>query len=186
MSKKVIIASHNPVKLNAVKTGFTKMLQDEKFSFEGISVSSGVEDQPMQDSITFTGALNRVNNAMAKIQDADFWVGIEGGIEKTGPGEMQAFAWIVIKSRQHTGKAKTGTFFLPYEIIRLIEAGKELGEADDILFGYSNSKQQHGAVGILTGNAINRTDLYSEGVILALIPFKQPEYYTKPATSETT
>lgn len=179
MNKKVIIASRNPVKLNAVKEGFAKMFEGERFDFEGISVPSGVQDQPTDNQATLTGAMNRANNAMARVEDADYWVGIEGGIEKTGEREMQAFAWIVVRTRQYIGKGKTGTFFLPYEIIKLIDHGKELGEADDIVFGLENSKQNIGAVGILTGNAINRKDLYSQGVVLALIPFKQNKYYSE-------
>lgn len=178
MDKKVIIASKNPVKLKAVKEGFTKMFRDENFNFEGISVPSEVQDQPMDDDTTLAGALNRANNAMAKIQSADYWVGIEGGIQKTGEKEMQAFAWIVVRSRHYIGKGKTGAFFLPDEIISLINDGKELGEADDIVFGQNNSKQKNGAVGILTGNVIDRADLYSQGVVLALIPFKQTRYYS--------
>lgn len=177
MNQKVIIASRNPVKINAVKEGFAKMFKGKIFDFEGISVPSGVQNQPGDDHSTLTGALNRANNAMARVKDADYWVGIEGGIEKTGEREMQAFAWIVIKTEQYIGKGKTGTFYLPYEIIKLVDKGKELGEADDIVFGLENSKQNNGAVGILTGNVINRTDLYSQGVVLALIPFKQNKYY---------
>ncbi|PIP67307.1 MAG: inositol monophosphatase, partial [Parcubacteria group bacterium CG22_combo_CG10-13_8_21_14_all_41_9] len=48
-----------------------------------------------------------------------FWVGIEGGIEKMND-EMQAFAWVAIKSKIKTGKSKTGTFFLPVRIVKLI------------------------------------------------------------------
>lgn len=176
--KKVIVGSRNPVKLNAVKGAFEKMFINETFVIEGISVSSDVEDQPMDDSTTFKGAENRANNAMAQIPLADYWVGIEGGTEKTGKSEMQAFAWIVIKSRKYTGKGRTGTFFLPNEVVNLINEGKELGEADDIVFGQNNSKQKSGAVGLLTGNAISRTDLYSQGVVLALIPFKQKKHYS--------
>lgn len=177
MNKKVIIASRNPVKINAVKKGFIKMFKGEKFDFEGISAPSGVQDQPTDNNSTLLGAMNRASNAMVQVENADYWVGIEGGIEKTGEREMQAFAWIVIMSGHYTGKGKTGTFFLPYEIIKLVDQGKELGEADDIVFGLENSKQNNGAVGILTGDAINRTDLYSHGVVLALIPFKQEKYY---------
>lgn len=179
MNKKVIIASRNPVKINAVEKGFAKMFKEEKFDFEGISVSSGVQDQPADNNSTLLGAMNRASNAMDRVKNADYWVGVEGGIEKTGEREMQVFAWIVVMSRQYTGKGKTGTFFLPYEIIKLVDQGKELGEADDIVFGLKNSKQNNGAVGILTGDAINRTDLYSHAVILALIPFRQNKYYDK-------
>jgi non-canonical (house-cleaning) NTP pyrophosphatase len=53
----------------------------------------------------------------------------------------------------------------------------ELGDADDEIFGASNSKQQNGAVGLLTENAVTRTTLYEQAVIMALIPFKNPELY---------
>lgn len=176
MPGKVIIASRNPVKIDAVRMAFTAMFPEEDFAFEGVSVPSGVQDQPMDNRETLAGAFNRAGNAKGKFTDADFWIGIEGGVEKAG-NDLGAFAWIVIETLHKTGKARTGTFFLPKKILHLIEEGKELGEADDLLFGHTNSKQKNGAVGILTGNAIDRTSLYSQAVVLALIPFKNPGHY---------
>jgi inosine/xanthosine triphosphatase len=172
--KKVIIASKNPVKIQAVKNGFNKMFPGIDFEFIGKSVDSGVSDQPMSDSEAYLGALNRAK--VAQQEKADFYVGIEGGIERL-KNDMQAFAWIAIKSNEIIGKSKTSTFYLPQKIIDLICQGKELGEADDIVFNLENSKQDNGAVGILTKNAIDRTSYYTEAVILALIPFKNPELY---------
>ena len=174
--KKVIIASKNPVKINSVKAGFENMFPTEKFIFEGASFPSDVPDQPMSNDETLLGAKNRADKAMEGIADADYWVGIEGGLERVGE-EMEAFAWVYIKTRNLTGKARTSTFFLPPAVIALIKEGKELGEADDIVFGHSNSKQKMGAVGILTHNLIDRTKYYSEAVILALIPFKNKKLY---------
>ncbi|HED38260.1 MAG TPA: non-canonical purine NTP phosphatase [Ignavibacteria bacterium] len=176
MTKKVIVASKNPVKINAVKIGFERMFPLEKFEFEGISVSSEVSEQPMDDEETLTGGINRAHNAKAEFQDADYWVGIEGGVEKIN-NEMNTFAWVVIESKYKKGKARTGAFFLPRKIIELVAAGKELGEADDIVFQHTNSKQKNGSVGILTENVITRTSYYTETVILALIPFKNIELY---------
>lgn len=90
---------------------------------------------------------------------------------------MQAFAWVFILSNGKYGKSRTGTFFLPNQVVELIKAGKELGEADDIVFKLHNSKQNSGAVGILTGDIIDRTSYYTEAVILALIPFKNVGLY---------
>lgn len=176
MVKNVLIASRNPVKINAVTAGFQKMFPDQSFHFEGISVASEVSDQPMSSQETKEGAYNRVKNAKAALPTADFWVGIEGGIEKVAD-EMEAFAWIVISSTQKNGKAKTGTLYLPKAVTTFIEAGKELGEADDIVFGSTNTKQKNGAVGILTGDVIDRTSYYTQAVILALIPFKNDKLY---------
>lgn len=174
--KKVIIASENPVKIHAVEQGFEKMFPNSTFEYDGVSVPSGVADQPTIDDQTFKGALNRAENANKQNSEADYWVGIEGGIQKVGE-EMEAFAWVVIKSKTKTGKSRTGTFFLPIPIVKLINDGKELGEADDIVFNRSNSKQEDGAVGILTGRIIDRTKYYLEAVILALIPFKNERLY---------
>jgi inosine/xanthosine triphosphatase len=174
--KKVIIASRNPVKIQAVRNGFEQMFPDQEFEFIGLSVDSGVSDQPMSSIETFTGAKNRADNASIQDPDADFHIGIEGGIDQ-GDGEMVAFAWVVIKSNGTYGKSKTGTFYLPKQVVELVNQGKELGEADDIVFDRTNSKQKSGAVGILTGNVIDRTSYYTEAVILALIPFKNRKLY---------
>jgi inosine/xanthosine triphosphatase len=174
--KKVIVSSLNPVKLNSVKKGFAEIFPDEEFIFEGRPVKSGVADQPLSDEETLRGALNRAFGAKKLFPEADYWAGIEGGIEKRG-SEMEAFAWVVISGKNITGKAKTGSFFLPPKVVELVNEGKELGEADDIVFGRTNSKQEAGAVGILTKNLTNRTEYYSHAVVLALIPFVNGNLY---------
>jgi inosine/xanthosine triphosphatase len=174
---KVVVASKNPVKINAVKIGFEKVFPETKFEFVGVSAASEVPDQPMTNNQTLQGAINRANNAQKEIVDADYYVGLEGGLEKTSQNEMEVFAWIVIKSDKKLTKARTSTFFLPQKIIELIDQGMELGHADDLVFGRTNSKQQTGTVGVLTHNLITRTDYYVEPVVLALIPFINPELY---------
>jgi inosine/xanthosine triphosphatase len=168
--KRIIVASKNPVKIQAALDGFQKMFPAEVFVVEGISAPSGVSDQPMSDTETLQGALNRARNAR-ELTDGDYWVGIEGGCDAHGD-ELQAFAWIVVLSRERAGKARTGTFMLPAEVARLVREGVELGEADDRVFNRSNSKQGNGAVGILTGDVIDRTVYYEHAVVLALVPFK--------------
>ena len=168
---KIVIASKNPIKINSIKQGFLTVLNVIDADFLGISVSSEVGDQPMSAEETYQGANNRINNAIEKYPDADYYCGIEGGLEYYD-NDYYAFAWIVIRDKNGIiGKARTGSFLLPSKITKLIEQGIELGEADDIVFGQSNSKQKQGSVGILTHALIDRTDYYSHAVILALIPF---------------
>ncbi len=175
--KKIIVASKNPVKINATLRGFQNMFPQEQFEIEGVSVSSGVSDQPKNDAETYQGAWNRANRAQDQKPGADFYVGIEGGVEEKYL-DMEAFAWVVITSDDHhLGKGRTGTFFLPPQIAELIRQGKELGEADDIVFGRTNAKQENGSVGFLTDNVIDRTKYYTEAVVLALIPFKNKKFY---------
>ena len=172
----LVIASTNPVKVQAALNGFKRLFPAAEVNVIAIAVPSDVAHQPMSDEETLRGALNRSANARNAQPNADYWIGIEGGIQPSGP-EMAAFAWIVVRSKEMIGKARTGTFFLPPAVVDLIHAGKELGEADDIVFGKSNSKQNNGAVGLLTDNVIDRVRLYEHAMILALIPFKNEARY---------
>ena len=165
--KKVLIASKNPVKINATKKAFEDVFTDH-FEFEGVSADSLVSDQPMSNDETLKGATNRLQNIQHL--EADYLVSIEGGVDLLD-NNYEAFAWIVISDKNKIGKAKTATFPLPLKISNLIKEGYELGDADDMVFKRSNSKQKNGAVGILTDNLINRTDYYTHAIILALIPF---------------
>lgn len=174
--KRIVVGSHNPVKIQAVLNGFQRLFPGDTFNIQAVDVPSDVPDQPMSDSKALKGAQNRVGNARAAEPEADFWVGVEGGCDYLG-SDLVAFAWIVIIGGEHSGSARTAMFRLPQKVQELVESGVELGEADDQVFGETNSKQNSGAVGLLTDNVVTRTDLYEQAVILALIPFKNSELY---------
>lgn len=171
---RVVVGSANPVKIEAARGGFARMFPAAVLHMTGTGVPSGVSDQPMTSAETLTGARGRAANARAAHPDADYWVGIEGGVERGGP-HLQVFAWVVIQSQEREGIGRTATFILPDEVARLVWDGVELGEADDIVFGRSNSKQANGSVGILTGDVVDRTSYYVHAVIMALIPFVNPD-----------
>jgi len=172
---RIVVASKNPVKLEAVNDGLSVFLNDS-VEITGVSVISGVSDQPMSDLETLNGAEIRVKNTQSQFPDFDFYVGIEGGVEESTAGLM-AFAWIVISNGTKTGKARTAGFFLPPEVATLVHQGMELGDADDIVFSKQNSKQKNGAVGLLTNDIITRKSLYMPAVQMAFIPFLNPELY---------
>lgn len=174
--KKVIIASKNPLKIKAVEYGFGKMLPEEEFTFEGISVESEVPDQPMGSKETYQGASNRADNAKKEIPHADFWVGLESGAEDSFDG-MIAYAWIVIRSKDQKGSARTADFLLPTEVAKLMRSGLEFNDADDKVFNRTNSRHSNGTIGILTDDIMTRQSMMEDGVVYALIPFKNLELF---------
>lgn len=176
---KILVASKNPVKINAVKQGFAMIFPHEQFDVEGLSKPSGVRDQPMDDAETIRGAWNRAHTLKDDDHEADYYVGIEGGIEDS-QNDMEAFAWVVIvDANGHVGKARTGTFFLPKVMADMVRSGTELGHADDAVTGRTNSKQEGSTVGFLTGEAIDRTAYYAHAVGLALARFKHPSLFAR-------
>ena len=92
--------------------------------------------------------------------------------------KLIAFAWIYIENKAGLqGKSKTGTFYLPEAIAKLVSSGMELGAADDQFFKEENSKQNGGSVGLLTHGTVTREIYYNQAIILALIPFLNKKLY---------
>lgn len=173
---RIVVASRNPVKLQAVRDGFQALFGNAPLTVSTVTADSGVRDQPLTDAETQLGAETRARAARQALPDADYWVGIEGGIEETHLG-MIAFAWVAVLTTERIGWGRTGTFVLPDRVAALVRQGHELGTADDLVFGRRNSKQENGAVGLLTRDVIDRRSFYTQAVILALIPMANPELY---------
>ena len=172
----VVVGSRNPVKISCTEDAFHSAFADQ-FLVQALNVDSGVNQQPFGDAETYLGASNRASNCKLAFPEADYWIGIEGGVDEIGE-DLIAFAWIVILD--HTGKvgrAKTSAFFLPSVVAELVRKGTELGEANDQVFQEENSKQQGGAIGLLSRGLVNRKDLYKQAVLLALIPLLRKDLY---------
>jgi inosine/xanthosine triphosphatase len=173
----VLIASTNPVKIKATEISFTKMFPHQEFTFTGINVPSGVSDQPMSSEETLTGARNRARALHATHPEADYCIGLEGGLMTNGD-DLVSLAWMVIINKVgQESKSSTATFVLPKLMADDIRTGMELGAAADKLHGTLNVKQNLGTVGILTHGVIDRTDYYVPAIVLALIPFTNPDLY---------
>ena len=76
--------------------------------------------------------------------------------------------------------------FCHFSLSALFAEGLELGEADDRVFGRTNSKQATGAVGLLSKNLITRQSYYEHAITLALIPFLNEELYKTPSVPQLT
>ncbi|CAI2317118.1 ITPase/XTPase [Vibrio parahaemolyticus] len=171
-TQKVVIASLNPAKINAVKSAFQSAFPQQAFEFVGISVPSEVADQPMTNEETHRGAVNRVKNAKWEMPTADFYVGLEAGIE----GNV-TFAWMVIESDTHRGESRSASLMLPPEVLAQLADANELGDVMDKVFGTENIKQKGGAISLLTQNQLTRSSVYHQALILALIPFTNPDHF---------
>lgn len=166
----VVVASGNPVKVEAARVAFSEQFPDAAIKMVTSPAPSEVSDQPVGDRETLQGATNRVANARKQQPDGDFWVGLEGGVDWFDGGLM-TFAWIVVENRDgKVGRSRSTALPLPPQVQRLVETGMELGEANDRVFSTSNSKQSGGAFGLLTNGEYTRTDIYAQTLRIALVP----------------
>lgn len=165
--QRVVVGSRNPVKIAAVQAVIARCTASA--AVHGIGVASGVPDQPWGDRETRDGALTRAREALAADVEADLAVGLEGGVVRDANGDVRSCAWAAVVDRR--GLVSEGGSLampLPPAVIRLLEAGVELGHAMDRVAQTTNVKHGRGAVGLLTGGLISRQDAYEQLVTYAL------------------
>lgn len=163
----VVASTTNPAKINAVTLAFADVFGAENCRIEGVDVDSGVPHQPLGSPETRTGARNRVMMARQVRPEADFWVGVEAGIE-----DNMTFAWMVIENATIRGESRSASLMLPETILQGIREGRELGDEMVRLSGIQNVKQKGGAIGVFTNGKLTRTSVYHQALLLALVPFQ--------------
>lgn len=175
-TRHVVVASHNPAKMRAVQDAFALQFPGESVGYTATEADSGVSDQPCSDEETRKGAENRARHTRKTHPDKDFWVGLEGGIETIGD-QLMAFAWMAVLDKEgQLSTVRTVSLPLPPAVRELIDQGMELGDANDQVFSTENSKHEGGAFGLLTDGLYTREGVYTQALVLALLPFTHRLY----------
>lgn len=176
----IVIGSKNPVKINAALSAMTQLFPEATINAQGIDAPSGVPAQPMTDSDTRQGAINRVRYCQRHDTKqgchADFYFAMEGGVDNFDFGPA-TFAYIAIAHQEQLAIGRSAILPLPRQVYRALVAGEELGHVMDRLFNTVNIKQKGGAIGLLTHGHASRESNYTQAIILAMAPLLNPEIY---------
>ena len=171
--RRIAVGSKNPVKIGAAQAVLARIAPEA--TVEGVAVPSGVSDQPWGDEETIRGALARAHAARVAL-DADWGIGIEGGVIDDGGTRVRTCAWAAIVGRDgREGVGGSLSLELPPRVGALVRDGMELGHAMDAVTGQQNVKHGVGAVGILTAGLVTRQGAYETLVAYALVPFLDVE-----------
>jgi inosine/xanthosine triphosphatase len=167
----IAVGSTNPVKLDAVREGFTASGRFGTVEISARNVASSVREQPLSLDETLRGAIARARSAFA---ECDLSVGIEDGLFEvpyTQSGYMNACACVIFDGkREHVGLASA--FEYPAEVMRfVIEEGLDITQAF-VKAGLSNNARlgaAEGAIGVLTRGRLTRRDYARQAVDMALL-----------------
>jgi len=165
----IAVASCQPAKVEAVEVAFSQVFGD--VDVRGVAVDSGTT-QPRSDHDTHVGAKRRAALAKEAVPSADWWVGIEGGVEEVGD-ELMVMAWVVIEDGSSTASSRSASFALPRSIARRVKRGEPLGLSTRYV-GRGTDWRRSGIVGALSDERVTRVGLYVQPVLLALLPFLPP------------
>ncbi|MCP3129776.1 inosine/xanthosine triphosphatase [Shewanella sp. KJ2020] len=172
---KIVVGSKNPVKINAAANAMAQLFPEYEIQTRGMDAPSGVPAQPMTDSDTRQGAINRVNYCQQQVE-ADYYFAMEGGVDYFDFGPA-TFAYIAIGHKDQLAIGRSAILPLPMQVYRALKTGEELGHVMDRLFNTVNIKQKGGAIGLLTHGHATRESNYTQAIILAMAPLLNPDIY---------
>ncbi len=123
------------------------------------------------------GARQRTAHARELRPNADYYVGIEGGLLQVGDTAWE-LGWVAIEnSKGDLFTAPSAGVEVRGKILEAICAGQELSDILAGDFDIHDAGQRNGFYGIVTDDVLTRNQGYEQAVILALAPFKNPQYF---------
>ncbi len=176
----VVVGSTNSAKVEAARHAFQRCFGSVKVV--GLEVDSAVSAQPVGDEC-FSGARNRAlaaqSQATARSLDADYCLGIEGGLLNLRETWFGVSVVCVIDSDGSESYGTTPMFEMPASFVRRVLDGCELGDIMAQVSGEPDIRRSVGAVGYLTKGMLTRTSMYEDGIIAALAPCMSADVYER-------
>lgn len=175
---RVAVGTANRLKRDAVADAFAQAFPSLKATVRAFDVDSGVPEQPVGDEAA-DGAENRAQAALSAWKTAEYGVGVEAGIVHD-PGldaKLDVQYCAVVDRRGLVTAGHGGGFAYPDDLLAEILEGATVSEALGPRAGDDRIGSTTGAIGWLTRGAIDRKELTSHGVLMALVPRIRPEEY---------
>lgn len=182
---KIGIGTRNKAKLIAVQQAvetirdiFFADSQEEIFFFETDTLTS-VPEMPLTLNELMQGALERALFVYDKFGDLNFSLGLEGGVFRPNlkaSAFLQSWAYAYDGSNGYYGSS--GAISLPDKITHaLYKEKQELSDVIDSISGKHDVRSNEGTFGILTGNAITRSQSFKTAIVASLVPFFNKKFY---------
>lgn len=133
---KVVVGSKNKDKVKIVEDALKNLHLD--VDIDSVEVDSGIADQPLDREITKKGAINRAKNARKSKPEADFWIGLEGGLhEYDEEYHLVTLACLIDKEgNQYIDEGEE--IHLPEEVSKRAKKGEWFG---DVIREYSKNNE---------------------------------------------
>jgi len=191
----IAVGSVRRPKLNAVKDAASLMAQffGERavLEVEGYEVESGVSHTPNSREELMQGARQRADTLRENLRiqgaRADFFVGMEGGLDITtenGRNSVFLESWAYVSDGASGHFGCSGSIELPEALAEeVLGRGVELSAVIDQFAGAVGIRDGQGAWGVLSRNLISRQDSFRLAVIAAFAPFYNAKMYPLSAAA---
>jgi inosine/xanthosine triphosphatase len=174
---RVVLGSQNPPKQRATELAFSAAFPDAEVTIDCFGTDSGVSAHPLSLDETLTGAINRANNVREQSGDADYYVGIEGGLVEGAGRVWEVGVVAVVNARGDVSTGISAGIEMRGVVLDAVRNGIELSDVIKQRFGIDAVGVANGFYGLATNDHVTRQAAYEQAVAFALAPYIHPEFY---------
>lgn len=173
---KVVLGSTSDIKIQILKDTLQPMSR-QNLEISGVEVASGIADQPLDETTTIQGAINRAKNALSKTQGYDFAVGLEGGLhDVVNTGYFLICAAAIYDKTNHLSLGIGGKLQLPVEVSSRIKAGEQFGV---VIREYEQKHQTNPQALLLIQALISREKAFKQAIQNAYLAYKNKHHFSQ-------
>lgn len=171
---RVLVASQNCVKAEAVQEGFERFWEcDINVNTVSYEINSKVSDQPLSLEETALGAMNRLY-AVKREVGYDYHVSIEGGaftVDTAFGAQWFESACAAVRTQPPSSDVSLAygpAYPIPPRLVRHLREGKDLNQAMEAETGIVEIGKSIGFNGWLTDGKLDRKSGSAQAVLMAL------------------
>jgi len=171
---KIVLGSTSKAKKEILDKALRNSIKG-KYEIVGINADSEISDQPLSEDETVKGAVNRARNAFKQVPDADFAVGLEGGLNKVdGANYFLVCGTAIVDNTQKAYIGVGGQLELPKEVSDRISNNEQFGEA---IREYEAKNKTDQNVAPLVESIISREASFIQAINNAYLSYKNKKHY---------
>jgi inosine/xanthosine triphosphatase len=173
---RIAVGSANPAKVKAVKRTAKDLFPQARV--KDFTVPTQVGEQPF-DADAIKGAQQRARAALQQWPEAQLGVGIEAGLVWNGEAQQHFdVQWCAVVDRAGRFTFGHGPGFThPPAFVEKVKGGRTVGEVVSEAAGVQDIGRKQGAIGHLSGGAMDRAELTRSAVLMAMLPRLHPDLY---------
>jgi len=167
---RVAAGSRRIPKIEALRSTLAEIDPQRDWLIEAFAVSSGVRETPLDGDEIRRGARRRVEALIERDSGFDLYVGMEGGVERSGD-QVWLENWAYASDGRSGYFGSGGAVPLPPTIVEeVVGKGRSLAEVIDEVAGRADVRSREGTWGVLTRNLISRQHAFRDALVNALAP----------------
>jgi len=163
--KIIALGSKNPSKIRAAEMACKLMF--DKYKVVPVEIEKA-PIQPLSDEEMIEGAIYRAVNALKKVPEAHYALGLEGGLKKNRYGVFVT-GWVAVTDGNIIGLASTVSVQLPDYVWELVSK-KKVRELEDIMIklsGIDKIGDTIGAIGFMALEKYDRARAFRDAILCA-------------------